>query len=239
MKGMAMEYVFTPSARAELPVYGTQARFPVRRVYCVGRNYADHAREMGGDPVREPPFFFCKAGDADSVVAAADGQTVRLPYPPQTANLHYEAEWVLAVGKGGADIAPQEAAAHIFGYAVGLDMTRRDVQAEMKKAGRPWEAGKAFDFSAPVGTLYPLSHTGEINSGEIRLSVNGETRQHSDIGHMIWPAAEIVSRLSQLFALQPGDLIFTGTPAGVGAVVRGDIIEASVAGLGVLRAEIA
>lgn len=234
-----MDYVFTPPARAELPVHGSSARYPVRRVYCVGRNYADHAREMGSDPEREPPFFFCKAADADSVVAVAAGQTARLPYPPQTANLHYEAEWVIAIGKGGADIAVADAAAHIFGYAVGLDMTRRDLQTEMKNAGRPWEIGKAFDFAAPVGEIYPLAHSGECNRGEIRLSVNGEVKQHSDISRMTWSAAEIINRLSQLFTLQAGDLIFTGTPEGVGAVRAGDIIEASVAGWGSLRVEIA
>jgi fumarylpyruvate hydrolase len=203
----------------------------VRRVYCVGRNYAAHAREMGFDPDREPPFFFCKPNDDASIVPVPAGETVGIPYPGQTANYHYEAELVVLIGEGGRDIAVEDAAAHIYGYAVGLDMTRRDLQMKMREQGRPWEIGKAFDFSAPVGVVRRREEAGEITSGAIVLEVNGETRQKSDIRNLIWSVNEVIANLSTLFALQPGDLIFTGTPEGVGAVQRGQTMQVRIDGL--------
>jgi fumarylpyruvate hydrolase len=222
-----------------LPVAGTADLFPVRRVYCVGRNYAAHAREMGFDPDREPPFFFCKPNDPESIVPVPAGTEVSLPYPSQTANYHYEVELVVALGKGGRDIPVEQAVAHIFGYAVGLDMTRRDLQMKMREMGRPWEIGKAFDYSAPVGVLHRLTETGEMNRGEIVLEVDGETRQKSDLSHLIWSVAEVIANLSTLFELQPGDLIFTGTPEGVGAVKPGETMTARVAGLTPIAVKVA
>jgi fumarylpyruvate hydrolase len=226
-----MSYVVTPPATVGLPIVGTSDLFPVRRVYCVGRNYAAHAREMGFDPDREPPFFFCKPNDDASVVPVPAGETVGIPYPGQTANYHYEAELVVLIGQGGRDIAVEDAAKHIYGYAVGLDMTRRDLQMRMREQGRPWEIGKAFDFSAPVGPVRRLADAGEIDSGAITLEVNGETRQKSDIRNLIWSVNEVIANLSTLFALQPGDLIFTGTPEGVGAVQRGQTMQVRIDGL--------
>jgi fumarylpyruvate hydrolase len=226
-----MSYVVTPPATVGLPIVGTSDLFPVRRVYCVGRNYAAHAREMGFDPDREPPFFFCKPNDDASVVPVPAGETVGIPYPGQTANYHYEAELVVLIGQGGRDIAVEEAAKHIYGYAVGLDMTRRDLQMRMREQGRPWEIGKAFDFSAPVGPVRRRADAGEIDSGAITLEVNGETRQKSDIRNLIWSVNEVIANLSTLFALQPGDLIFTGTPEGVGPVQRGQTMHVRIDGL--------
>ena len=226
-----MNYVFQPQALNALPVAGSSDLFPVRRVYCVGRNYAAHAREMGFDPDREPPFFFCKPGDAQSVVAVPPDTTISIPYPPLTSNFHYEIELVVALGKGGKNIAVEHAASHIFGYAVGLDMTRRDLQIKMREQGRPWEIGKAVDFGAPVGLLHPKSVTGELLNADIALDVNGETRQHSNLSHLIWSINETIANLSTLFELQAGDLIFSGTPEGVGAVKPGDIIHGRIAGL--------
>jgi fumarylpyruvate hydrolase len=226
-----MSYVVTPPATVGLPIVGTSDLFPVRRVYCVGRNYAAHAREMGFDPDREPPFFFCKPNDDASVVPVPAGETVGIPYPGQTANYHYEAELVVLIGQGGRDIAVEDAAKHIYGYAVGLDMTRRDLQMRMREQGRPWEIGKAFDFSAPVGPVRRLADAGEIDSGAITLEVNGETRQKSDIRNLIWSVNEVIANLSTLFALQPGDLIFTGTPEGVGPVQRGQTMHVRIDGL--------
>jgi fumarylpyruvate hydrolase len=226
-----MSYVVTPPATVGLPIVGTSDLFPVRRVYCVGRNYAAHAREMGFDPDREPPFFFCKPNDDASVVPVPAGETVGIPYPGQTANYHYEAELVVLIGQGGRDIAVEDAAKHIYGYAVGLDMTRRDLQMRMREQGRPWEIGKAFDFSAPVGPVRRRADAGEIDSGAITLEVNGETRQKSDIRNLIWSVNEVIANLSTLFALQPGDLIFTGTPEGVGAVQRGQTMNVRIDGL--------
>ncbi|HEU4846293.1 MAG TPA: fumarylacetoacetate hydrolase family protein [Burkholderiaceae bacterium] len=224
-------YVFPAHDIVGLPVAGTEQRFPVRRVYCVGRNYAAHAREMGFDPEREPPFFFCKPNDAQAVVPVAPGQVLELPYPPATANLHYECELVVALGIGGRNIAVEDAARHIFGYAVGLDMTRRDLQFKMRDAGRPWEIGKAFDFSAPVGTLVRAAEAGDIGHAAITLDVDGVRKQDSTIAHLIWSVSETIANLSTLFALEPGDLIFTGTPEGVGAVVRGQTLAGRVDGL--------
>jgi fumarylpyruvate hydrolase len=224
-------YVFPAHDIVGLPVAGTEQRFPVRRVYCVGRNYAAHAREMGFDPEREPPFFFCKPNDAQAVVPVAPGQVLELPYPPATANLHYECELVVALGVGGRNIAVEDAARHIYGYAVGLDMTRRDLQFKMRDAGRPWEVGKAFDFSAPVGTLVRAAEAGDINHAAITLDVDGVRKQDSTIAHLIWSVSETIANLSTLFALEPGDVIFTGTPEGVGAVVRGQSLVGRVDGL--------
>ena len=229
-----MSFVIPAPATPSVPVAGG-GQFPVRRIYCVGRNYAEHAQEMGFTG-REPPFFFMKP--ADTLVSVADGATGTMAYPTQTSNLHHEVELVVAIGTGGRNIAAADAAKHIWGYAIGLDMTRRDLQNEMKKQGRPWEIGKAFDQSAPIGPLHPVSATGELNRGAITLAVNGLVRQKGDLAELIWNVAETIEVLSKAWALQPGDLIFTGTPAGVGAVVAGDLMEASIAGLGTLRVRV-
>ena len=223
-----MDFVFAPPSVPSVPVVGRAERFPVHRIYCVGRNYEEHAKEMGFTG-REPPFFFIKPADALVVVDA--GQTGHLPYPSLTRNFHHEIELVVAIGKGGTDIAAGDAAAHIFGYAVGLDMTRRDLQNDMKKQGRPWCIGKGFDFSAPIGPITPASLAGNPNQADISLIVNGQPRQGSDTSKLIWNVAETIAALSQAWALQPGDLIFTGTPEGVGAVVRGDVLVGHIAGL--------
>jgi fumarylpyruvate hydrolase len=228
---MTTSFVITPPAIVGLPVAGTDQQFPVRRVYCVGRNYAAHAREMGFDPGREPPFFFCKPNDDKSVVPVPAGATVTLPYPSNTVNYHFEIELVVAIGKGGRDIASEDTASHIFGYAVGLDMTRRDLQLRMREQGRPWEIGKAFDYSAPVGPVHPITATGAIEHGAISLEVDGKLRQASDVSHLIWSVSETIANLSTLFELEPGDLIFTGTPEGVGPVVRGETMVGKVEGL--------
>lgn len=228
---MTTTYVFPPRQPAALAIDGSDASFPVRRVYCVGRNYAGHAREMGSDPSREPPFFFSKPGDADAVVAVAPGTTAELPFPPRTDDFHHECELVVAIGKGGANIAVADAASHIFGYAVGFDMTRRDLQGKMKEAGRPWEIGKAFDFSAPVGTLHTAASVTGIDGAAISLRIDGVTKQSGHVSEMIWSIPETIANLSTYFTLQPGDLIFTGTPEGVGAVQRGQTLDGHVDGL--------
>ncbi len=233
-----MTYVVSPPTVVGLPVVGTADQFPVRRVYCVGRNYAAHAREMGFDPDREPPFFFCKPNDDASIVPVPAGETAAIPYPGLTSNYHYEAELVVAIGKGGRDIKAEEAGSHIYGYAAGLDMTRRDLQIKMREQGRPWEIGKAFDHSAPIGSVRRLADIGELNQGAITLTVDGQTKQSSDITHLIWSVNEVIANLSTLFELQPGDLIFTGTPEGVGAVQRGQTIEVRVDGLDALSVRI-
>ncbi|MBP0628325.1 fumarylacetoacetate hydrolase family protein [Cupriavidus sp. AcVe19-1a] len=225
-----MSYVFTPPATVAIPVAGSDDQFAVRRVYCVGRNYAAHAREMGFDPDREPPFFFCKP--ADAIVPVQAGTTLDLPYPAQTQNYHYEAELVAVIGKGGSDIPVEQALEHVWGYAVGLDMTRRDLQMKMREMGRPWEIGKAFDASAPVGPIHRASDIGHPQQAGLWLTVNGETRQRSTVAHLIWSVAETVAYLSQFFRLEPGDVIFTGTPEGVGAVKAGDTMVTGVDGLG-------
>jgi len=232
-----MSYIFPPEAISTLPVAGSADEFAVRRVYCVGRNYAAHAREMGSDPTREDPFFFCKP--ANAVVPALGGETTILPYPGMTKNYHHEVELVVAIGKGGRDIPVDQANLHIWGYAVGLDMTRRDLQGQMKDKGKPWEIGKAFDYSAPIGTLYPVSQVGLLNHAAIYLQVNELDRQRSDIDQMTWSVVEVISHLSRYFELKPGDLIMTGTPEGVGAVVAGDVMEAGIAGLGTIRVKMA
>ena len=206
--------------------------FPVRRIYCVGRNYVEHAQEMGFSG-REPPFFFMKP--ADAAVPVAEGETGVIDYPSLTQNLHHEIELVVAIGKGGRNIAAADAFKHIYGYAVGLDMTRRDLQGEAKKQGRPWCIGKGFDQSAPIGPIHPASATGELSRGAITLAVNSTQRQSGDLSQLIWNVAETIEHLSAAWALAPGDLIFTGTPAGVAAVVAGDVMEGAIAGLGTLR----
>lgn len=233
-----MTYVITPPSVVGLPVEGSDDLFPVRRVYCVGRNYAAHAREMGFDPDREPPFFFCKPNDDASVVPVQAGTTATIPYPPRTSNYHFEAELVVLIGKGGSDIAVTDAASHIYGYAVGLDMTRRDLQMKMREAGRPWEIGKAFDHSAPIGPVRPIAKVGEVNAGAITLEVDGKPRQSSDIKNLIWSVNEVIANLSTLFTLQPGDVIFTGTPDGVGAVQRGETITVRIDGFAPLSVRI-
>ncbi|MEO6984855.1 MAG: fumarylacetoacetate hydrolase family protein [Paralcaligenes sp.] len=227
-----MDYIIPAQPVAAIPIAGSTSQFPVRRVYCVGRNYAEHAKEMGFTG-REEPFFFCKP--ADALVCVADGQTGVMPYPSKTSNLHYEIELVVALDKGGRDLSLEAAADCVWGYAVGLDMTRRDLQGQAKKQGRPWEVGKGFDHSAPVGPLHPRSKIGALASGAISLAVNGATKQSSDLSSMIWNVAESISFLSGLFELKAGDIIFTGTPEGVGPVVSGDTMVGAIAGLGELR----
>ena len=226
-----MSYVIPAPRQATVPVAGG-GEFPVHRIYCVGRNYAEHAQEMGFSG-REPPFFFMKP--ADAVLPVADGATGEMDYPPLTKNLHHEIELVVAIGTGGRDIAVQDAARHIWGYAVGLDMTRRDLQGEMKKQGRPWCIGKGFEQSAPIGPIHPIASTGELTRGAITVAVNGQPRQKGDLSELIWSVNETIATLSQAWTLQPGDLVFTGTPAGVGAVVAGDVMEGAIEGLGTLR----
>ena len=231
-----MSYVFTPPPTVSLPVVGNTARFPVHRVYCVGRNYEDHAKEMGFTG-REPPFFFLKP--ADALLVVPEGELGSMPYPSLTKNLHHEVELVAAIGTGGRDIKAEDAMKHVWGYAVGLDMTRRDLQNDMKKQGRPWCIGKAFEYSAPIGSLVPAAAAGDITQAAIALEVNGVVRQRSTTEKLIWSIAETIAHLSIAWELQPGDLIFTGTPEGVGAVVTGDEMVASVAGVPPLRVRIA
>ena len=227
-----MSYVFPPAPAPSVPVVGTEAQFPVHRIYCVGRNYEEHAKEMGFTG-REPPFFFMKP--ADAIVVAPPGATTPLPYPSLTANLHHEIELVVAIGKGGKNTAAADALSHIYGYAVGLDMTRRDLQNDMKKQGRPWSIGKGFDHSAPIGPITPAAQAGDVGKAGIWLQVNGVDRQRSTIAQLIWNTAETIEHLSAAWELQPGDLIYTGTPEGVSAVVTGDVLEGGVDGLGSIR----
>ena len=213
----------------EIPVVGEDSSFPVRRIYCVGRNYAAHAREMGFDPDRDPPFFFCKP--ASAIVYCPPGEAVSRPYPQMTSNFHHEIELVIAIGASGKNVAIEQANDLIYGYAIGLDMTRRDQQIRMRDKGRPWELGKAFDDGAPIGQIYPRTQSGLIESGTIAVSVNGEERQNSNITHLIWSIPEIISNLSSFFELQPGDLIYTGTPEGVAHVEAGQQLIGSMQGL--------
>lgn len=230
--GAAMSsYVIDPPKVAAVPVAGG-GLFPVRRIFCVGRNYAEHTREMGGDPDREEPFFFTKPSDA-ALTGGAD-----MPYPPKTADLHHEMELVVAIGKGGANIAEADALSHVFGYAAGLDMTRRDLQGIAKKTGKPWDMGKGFDASAPIGELVPAAKAGHPDKGAIELKVNGQLRQGSDLAKMIWNVPETIAYLSNFVTLAPGDLIMTGTPEGVAAVVKGDLLEGVIAGVGTVRTRI-
>jgi fumarylpyruvate hydrolase len=227
-----MTHVFELPERPAVPIAGSDATFPVRRIFCIGRNYAAHAREMGKDPDREPPFFFAKFPDA---VVPRGGA---IPYPPETSNYHYEAELVVAIGKEGAAISNAAALDLVFGYAVGLDMTRRDLQLEARDKGRPWDTGKNFDFSAPIGPIRPVEKGGHVSSGRICLTVNGVTKQDGDIADMIWDCAETIAYISRFDRFMPGDLIYTGTPAGVGPVKPGDVVEVAIAGLEPLRVTI-
>jgi fumarylpyruvate hydrolase len=224
------DFLFEPHAPVTIPI-ARGGLYAVRRVYCVGRNYAEHVVEMGND-TRDPPFFFAKPADAVVVGGAS------IPYPPQTADFHHEIELVVAIGKGGTDITAADALDHVYGYAAGLDMTRRDLQAVAKKAGRPWEMAKGFDFSAPIGTIEPASTIGHPDSGAISLTVNGVERQRGDLADQIWNVSDTIAYLSGFVTLHPGDIIMTGTPAGVGAVLRGDVLEGSIAGIGTVRTTI-
>ena len=222
-----MKYAVTPPEIPTVPVAGGDEAFPVHRIYCVGKNYASHIREMGAD-LRQPPCFFMKPADAVHT-------RERLPYPRGTSNLHYEGELVIAIGRAGADIPAERALEHVFGYAIGLDMTRRDLQAEAVRAAQPWDSSKGFDRSAPLSPIHRVAECGHFEQGELVLRVNGETRQQADFSELIWKNNEIIAQLSSLYDLQPGDLIFTGTPAGVGAVRSGDEIEVEIERLGCLR----
>ncbi len=224
-------YVIEPQPQASLPVRGSDSLFPVNRVFCIGRNYAAHAVEMGHDPDREPPFFFFKS----PANITSDGT---FPYPSETSDVHHEIELVVALGKGGTDISEADALSHVWGYGVGLDMTRRDLQGEAKKMGRPWEVGKSFEKSGPCGPLVPVAESGHPVSGAITLNVNGARRQDGDLNQMIWKIPEMIAVLSRYFELQAGDIIMTGTPAGVGAVGRGDLMEAHIAGVGDLSVRV-
>jgi len=230
-----MSFVFTPPATVSVPVVGLSERFPVNRVYCVGRNYEEHAKEMGFTG-REPPFFFLKP--ANALVVIEDGQTGNMPYPSLTQNFHHEIELVVAIGTGGKNIKAADAMKHIYGYAVGLDMTRRDLQNEAKKLGRPWDIGKGFDHSAPIGPITRAADAGDIENAEIYLQVNGQDRQRSDTSKLIWNIAESIEHLSAAWELQPGDLILSGTPAGVAAVVAGDTLVGGVDGVGTLTVKV-
>ena len=225
-----MNYVITPPTTPAILVAGEENLFPVNRIYCVGRNYADHAIEMGHDPEREDPFFFKKSADNLLASSNLDGGNI-FPYPSQTKEVHYEIELVVALLNGGANIPINMAVDYIWGFAVGLDLTRRDLQGEAKKTGRPWDTSKAFDHSAPIGRLHPIAETGSMENGRIWLAVNGDIQQDANLNQLIWKIPELISYLSQLFTLKPGDLIFTGTPAGVGAIVKGDVVVGGIDGM--------
>jgi fumarylpyruvate hydrolase len=228
-----MSYVFPPLPQPSVAVTGRSERFPVHRIYCVGRNYAAHAREMGADPNREPPFFFSKPGDALVANHAV------IPYPPRTADLHHEIELVIAIGRGGRNIAVADAFEHVFGYAVGNDLTRRDLQSQAKDKGRPWDTAKGFDHSAVISSITAGAHAVDLEKAKIWLKVNGEYRQQAQLAELIWSVPEVIAELSTLFQLQPGDLIYSGTPAGVAALQRGDRLEGGIDGLEVLVSSIA
>jgi fumarylpyruvate hydrolase len=231
-----MKYVFEPEQQIAVPVVGREEQFPVRRVYCVGRNYAAHAREMGFDPDREPPFFFCKPDN--SVVVVKPGTTGTIAYPPGTSDYQHEIELVVAIGKSGSNISVEQAPDYVFGYAVGLDMTRRDLQIKSRDKGRPWELGKAFDQSAPISAIYPVAAFGHPKNHAISLLVDGTQKQKSDLSNLIWSVPEVIMHLSQFFTLQPGDLIYTGTPEGVGKVVAGQTMLGEIEGLGQLHVNV-
>jgi fumarylpyruvate hydrolase len=230
-----MSYVIPAPAPVSVPVVGSTDRFPVNRIYCVGRNYVAHAQEMGFTG-REPPFFFIKP--ADTVVVAEPGQTAKLPYPSLTKDYQHEIELVACIGKGGTDIPAAQAREHIWGYAVGLDMTRRDLQGEQKKLGRPWCIGKSFDHASPIGPVTPAAQVPNIEKADIELTVNGQERQSSAIDKLIWNLGEIIEHISRAWELQPGDLIYTGTPEGVAAVVPGDVMEGSITGLTPIKLQV-
>ena len=232
-----MAYVFPPPAQPSVAVFGTTDRFPVRRIFCVGRNYAAHAKEMGSDPTREPPFFFTKP--ADAVLDAGLEAHARMPYPPETKNFHHEVELAVALKAGGADISRDAALSHVFGYAVALDLTRRDLQFAARDTGRPWDWGKAFDHSAPLAPIHRVETAGHPATGRIWLTVDGQPKQDATLAELIWPVADVISIISRSMALAPGDLILTGTPAGVGPVTPGQVIRAGIDGLSELALEIA
>ncbi len=232
---LTMRYTHAPLEPIVVPVSGSDQQFPVHRIYCVGRNYVEHAKEMGFTG-REAPFFFLKP--ADALVVVPEGSIGTMPYPSQTHNLHHEIELVVAIGKGGRNIRADQALAHVFGYAVGLDMTRQDVQNDMNKQGRPWCIGKAFDHSAPIGPITPAASVSALDEANIYLKVGGQDRQHSQISKLIWNVAETIEHLSAAWELQAGDLIFTGTPEGVAAVVAGDLMEGGIDGLGALKVRV-
>ena len=227
------DFVLPPAQPASVAVHNSRARFPVRRIICVGRNYAAHAREMGRDPDREPPFFFMKPGDT----VVDDGTTV--PYPPETKNFHYEIELIVAIGEGGTGIPVGRALDHVWGYGVGIDLTRRDLQLQAREQGRPWDWGKGFDLSAPISPLRSVSEVGHPKVGRIWLAVDGVVKQNSDISKLIWPVPDIISICSHSMALKPGDIIMTGTPEGVGPVQRGEVMTGGIDGLGEIRISVA
>ncbi|WP_026533296.1 fumarylacetoacetate hydrolase family protein [Arthrobacter sp. H41] len=234
-----MTYAVPVPTPPSLPISGSDTLFPVRRVFCVGRNYGDHAREMGADPNREPPFFFLKPADAVFAPEGARGTSPTVPYPPQTADLHHEVELVVALGQGGTRIDPADALGTVWGYGVGVDLTRRDLQAEAKSLRRPWDLAKGFDLSGPCSALRPVSEVGHPDRGRIWLDVDGKLRQEGDLGDQIWTVAEIITHLSRSITLCPGDLLFTGTPAGVGALARGSSVTAGIDGVAELSFTIA
>ena len=227
-----MSFVIPAEPQAAVAVEGTSNLFPVHRIYCVGRNYAEHAREMGHDPDREPPFFFCKPADA---IVPNDA---KIPYPLATDDLHHEIEQVVAIGKGGVNIPASQALEHVYGYAVGIDLTRRDLQGVAKKMARPWDSGKAFDNAAPCSPIRPASKIGHPDSGRVWLAINGDLRQEGDLNKLIWSVPEIIEYCSGLWELKPGDLIMTGTPAGVGPIQRGDRVTGGVEGIGEIKVQI-
>lgn len=233
-----MSFVIPAPAQTVIPVEGEQGGFPVRRIYCVGRNYAAHAREMGHDPDREPPFFFMKPADAIVLCPKAAGAPVEAPFPVATEDLHHEIEMVVALGKGGKDIPADKALEHVYGYAVGIDLTRRDIQAVAKKMGRPWDMAKGFDHSAPCGTIVPVAKIGHPSKGRIQITVDGTVKQDADIGDMIWNVPDTIAYLSTLVELFPGDLIYSGTPEGVAQVKRGEVMEGSVEGVGAIAVKL-
>jgi fumarylpyruvate hydrolase len=231
-----MQYAVPAWDLPSVPVLGTGQQFPVRHIYCVGRNYAEHAKEMGGDATKEPPFFFTKA--ADSIVPVVAPAVGRIAYPMATRNFHHELELVVAIGKSGANVKAADANGLVFGYAVGLDMTRRDLQNEMREKKRPWDIGKSFAQAAPIAPIHPIGQTGVLTRGEVTLLVNGERRQHGDLADMVWDVPHMLEFLAKLYRLEPGDLVFTGTPAGVGAVNVGDRLEGRIAALTPLTIDI-
>jgi fumarylpyruvate hydrolase len=230
------DYVIAPPPRAAIPVRGSSKLFPVRRIYCIGRNYAAHTREMGGDPTRDPPFFFQKASDAVDLVP--EGGVLQHPYPPMTSNYHFEIEMAVALSKGGVSIAEPDALNHVFGYAVALDMTRRDLQDEAKRLARPWEVAKSGDRSAPIGALVPASEIGHLSQGAIRLAVDGVMKQNANLADMIWSVPEQIAILSRYYKLEAGDIILSGTPEGVGKVDRGQTMTGSIEGLGEIQVKV-
>lgn len=233
---MSVDYAISIAPRPTLAISGSDQVFPVRRIYCIGRNYAAHAREMGADPTCEPPFFFQKA--SDTIQNCAEGIMVDHPYPPMTENYHFEAEMVVALKSGGRDIAVETAHDHVFGYAVGLDMTRRDLQDDAKSLKRPWEVAKSADQSAPMGPLHRVEEVGHPSAGAITLSVDGVTKQNADLKDMIWSVPEQIAILSRYFELAAGDLIFSGTPEGVGAIKRGETMHVTIAGIGAIQLKV-